>query len=101
MKANVEQRLKEKKEQIESIPNINTDLETVKKMIQVFEKRLDKEVKPEERPTDKEITIPFEYIIGSLFPKVYDNIMQTLSLKFAEGYSQGYKDAKDEIEGNN
>lgn len=43
-----------------------------------------------------EVIIPFEFIIGSLFPHSYENIKNTLTQQYIEGYNQGKKENKNE-----
>ena len=56
-----------------------------------------------ERLEDIEIT--FEYLVGSFFPEIINNINEKISKTFNEGYSQGLKDARglycNDSEGNN
>lgn len=39
--------------------------------------------------------VSFEFVIGSLFPKVYENIKEELRLQYTMGYAAGL-DAKEE-----
>ena len=36
----------------------------------------------------------FEFVIGSLFPKVYENIKEELRLQYTLGYTAGLKENK-------
>lgn len=40
--------------------------------------------------SDEEILLPFEFIIGSLFPASYKDIKDTLTYQYIEGYNKGY-----------
>ena len=43
-----------------------------------------------------EVIIPFEFIIGSLFPHSYENIKNVLTQQYIEGYNQGKKENENE-----
>lgn len=75
--------------EIEGVP-----LQKVKKVIEIFENRMNEE-------DVEDAIVPFEYLIGSLYPKIYHNIMETINKKYGEGYIQGRQDMKNEIESNN
>lgn len=49
-----------------------------------------------ERLEDVELT--FEYLVGSFFPKIIDNIQRTMNDKYTAGYIQGLNDAKERNE---
>lgn len=53
-----------------------------------------------EHMTDEEILLPFEFIIGSLFPTSYNAIKDAMTQQFIDGYNSGYengfKEAKEE-----
>lgn len=38
----------------------------------------------------------FEFVIGSLFPKVYENIKEELRRQYTLGYSEGLRGGKDD-----
>ena len=38
----------------------------------------------------------FEFIIGSLFPKVYENVKEELRRQYTLGYSEGLRGGKDD-----
>lgn len=40
----------------------------------------------------EDIDISFEYVIGSLFPKSYQNIKDLLTERYIEGYNEGKKE---------
>ena len=42
--------------------------------------------------------ISFEFIIGSLFPEVYTNMIEALRLQHAQGYAEGLADAEKDQE---
>lgn len=43
-----------------------------------------------EDTSDEEILLPFEFIIGSLFPASYGAIKDTLTYQYIEGHNKGY-----------
>ena len=49
---------------------------------------------------NEEIMLPFEFIIGSLFPTSYNAIKDAMTQQFIDGYNSGYengfKEAKEE-----
>ncbi len=49
-----------------------------------------------EDTTDEEIMLPFEFIIGSLFPACYGAIRDTLTYQYIEGYNKGYSEGYQE-----
>ena len=44
----------------------------------------------------EDIEVSFEYIIGSFFPQVLDNIIYTIKEQYTLGYINGIKDADNE-----
>lgn len=46
-----------------------------------------------ERLEDVEVT--FEYLVGSFFPRIIDNINSKMNDTYTQGYLQGLKDAKE------
>lgn len=42
----------------------------------------------------EDFDISFEYIVGSLFPRVFKNIITSLKNEHTLGYIEGYKDGK-------
>lgn len=46
-----------------------------------------------ERLEDVEVT--FEYLIGSFFPKIVENINETINKQYTLGYIQGLRDGKE------
>jgi hypothetical protein len=46
-----------------------------------------------ERLEDVEVT--FEYLVGSFFPRIIDNINSRMNDTYTQGYLQGLKDAKE------
>ena len=46
-----------------------------------------------ERLEDVEVT--FEYLVGSFFPRIIDNINSRMDDTYTQGYIQGLKDAKE------
>lgn len=67
-------------------------LSTLEKAI----KQIKKEISPK---TDCEIS--FEFIIGSFFPKVLENIKNTFTANYMEGYKAGKEEAKNDSKRNN
>lgn len=49
----------------------------------------------------KDPDLNFEYIVGSLYPTLYKNIMNEINHQYTLGYLQGREDMKNEIEGTN
>ena len=43
---------------------------------------------------NKEIMLPFEFIIGSLFPSSYNAIKDAMMQQYIEGYNKGYEEGK-------
>jgi hypothetical protein len=39
--------------------------------------------------TEKEIMLPFEFIIGSLFPNAFNNIKETMTQEYIAGFQDG------------
>ena len=73
--------------------NENKHLDTVK--LSTLEKAI-KQIKKEMAP-NTDCGISFEFIIGSFFPTILDNIKQT----FTENYMAGYNAAKEEEKNDN
>jgi hypothetical protein len=49
-----------------------------------------------EETKDEEIMLPFEFIIGSLFPASYNAIKDAKTQQFIDGYNNGYEEGKKE-----
>lgn len=45
--------------------------------------------------------ISFEFLIGSFYPKILDNIKKEMANQYIEGFNQGRKSIEDENKGNN
>ena len=91
-----------KEEEIPNVPGVS--LGRLKKIAEVFERRVEaaREANGEtEEINIDEMEVSFDYIVGSLFPTVYKNIMDEITRKYGEGYIQGREDMKNEIEGSN
>ena len=43
----------------------------------------------------EDVNITFEYLVGSFFPKIVDNINDRMKQLYTEGYIQGMKDANE------
>ena len=61
-----------------------------------FAEAVNKEYKDKEDPC-----LPFELVIGSLFPTAYKNVMKEIDLQRANAFKEGYDAAKNEDKGNN
>lgn len=67
-----------------------TSLGAVERMVQRLQK--DCEENPD-FPQDHEVLLlPFEYIIGSLFPAAYESVRETMTKQYIEGYKAGFED---------
>lgn len=44
----------------------------------------------------EDVNVTFEYLVGSFFPKIIDNINKSMNDAYMAGYLQGMKDAKGE-----
>ena len=62
----------------------------------VYISDVEKLVQKIKQTTDENIEISFEFIIASLFPTSWQNIQNTLSHQYTQGYIQGQKDAEEE-----
>ena len=47
-----------------------------------------------------DVNLTFEYLVGSFFPKIIDNINKSMNDAYMAGYLQGMKDAKGEQDAN-
>ena len=45
---------------------------------------------------DEEILLPFEFIIGSLFPSSYNAVKDVMTQQYIEGYNKGYEEGKND-----
>lgn len=54
----------------------------------------------ETKPTD-DTDISFEYIVGSCFPNIYDNIKQKIFSQYTQGYLDGLKEGEKHNENKN
>lgn len=63
----------------EVLKDLTIDFETFKKVYQMAKKK-------------KLKTIRFEFIVGSCFPKVMENVKQELIRQHAQGYAEGLKE---------
>ena len=43
---------------------------------------------------NEEIMLPFEFIIGSLFPSSYNAVKDAMMQQYIEGYNKGYEEGK-------
>lgn len=60
--------------------SMETSLKTLKKIVSLFDNQ------PDDTP------VSFEFIVGSLFPHVWDNVQQYGRDCYTQGYIQGQKD---------
>ena len=65
-----------------------TTLASLDKIVKKVRTDFSEEIKNEE------IMLPFEFIIGSLFPSSYDAIKDTMMQQYIEGYNKGYEEGK-------
>ena len=65
-----------------------TTLASLDKIVKKVRTNFSEEIKNEE------IMLPFEFIIGSLFPSSYDAIKDTMMQQYIEGYNKGYEEGK-------
>lgn len=62
-------------------------------------KKLKKVIEPLEKMNFKdEDMVSFEYIIGSCFPNIYDNIQKRIREVYTQGYIDGQKEKEEEKE---
>ena len=66
-----------------------TTLKTLKGMVDMVQKTF-----PEK--SDEEIMLPFEFIIGSLFPTSYDALKKAMVQQYIDGYNCGKEEATSE-----
>lgn len=64
--------------------DITVDFKKIKKIVQILK----------DSGTNNSDQVSFEFIVGSLFPEVYDNIKQKLMQAHAQGYAEGLRDSK-------
>ena len=67
-----------------------TTLASLDKIVKKVRTDFSEEIKNEE------IMLPFEFIIGSLFPSSYDAIKDVMTQQYIEGYNKGYEEGKNE-----
>lgn len=65
-----------------------TTLKALTKLVEKTRKDLSEDRK------DEEILLPFEFIIGSLFPESYFSIKDAMTQQYIEGYNKGYEEGK-------
>lgn len=70
-----------------------TKLSTLKHIIEVLERRAD-----ELGADPKEMDVGFELVVGSCFPKVWNNMQAHLNQTYMNGYIQGREDVLKEGE---
>lgn len=47
-------------------------------------------------PTNSDPEVTFEYLIGSLYPNVMNNIREAMTRQYIEGYNKGKADAQND-----
>ena len=67
-----------------------TTLASLDKIVKKVRTDFSEEIKNEE------IMLPFEFIIGSLFPSSYDAIKDAMMQQYIEGYNKGYEEGKND-----
>lgn len=67
-------------------------LSRLKKIVEAAEKHNHDEI---------DIDISFEFLVGSCFPNVLNNIKERLNFEHTQGYIEGREDMKNEIKGTN
>lgn len=67
-----------------------TTLASLDKIVKKVRTDFSEEIKNEE------IMLPFEFIIGSLFPSSYDAIKDVMMQQYIEGYNKGYEEGKND-----
>lgn len=75
---------------MDNIDRVN--LSRIKKMVESLEKNLEDAI--------EDVEVGFEYVVGSLFPTVFTNVMDRLKQEHMNGYLEGYEAAKNESKGN-
>ena len=67
-----------------------TTLASLDKIIKKVRTDFSEEIKNEE------IMLPFEFIIGSLFPSSYNAVKDVMTQQYIEGYNKGYEEGKND-----
>ena len=67
-----------------------TTLASLDKIVKKVRTDFSEEIKNEE------IMLPFEFIIGSLFPSSYNAIKDIMTQQYIEGYNKGYEEGKND-----
>ena len=67
-----------------------TTLASLDKIVKKVRTDFSEEIKNEE------IMLPFEFIIGSLFPSSYNAIKDAMMQQYIEGYNKGYEEGKND-----
>ena len=68
-------------------------LQTLENMVKRLQKDFD-------GAPSEQILIPFEFVIGSLFPNAYNNIKDAMSQQYIEGYNAASLISYEEVESN-
>lgn len=55
-------------------------------------KSLINKVEKDLEDTNEEILLPFEFIIGSLFPEAFSSMKDAMTKQYIEGYNKGFED---------
>ena len=64
-----------------------TSLATLEKIVEKIKKDFERE-----GVTPETIMLPFEFIIGSLFPTCYNEIKDSMTKQYIEGYNNGFNE---------
>ena len=67
-----------------------TTLASLNKIVKKVRTDFSEEIKNEE------IMLPFEFIIGSLFPSSYNAVKDVMTQQYIEGYNKGYEEGKND-----
>ena len=67
-----------------------TTLASLDKIVKKVRTDFSEEIKNEE------IMLPFEFIIGSLFPSSYNAVKDAMTQQYIEGYNKGYEEGKND-----
>ena len=67
-----------------------TTLASLDKIVKKVRTDFSEEIKNEE------IMLPFEFIIGSLFPSSYNAVKDVMTQQYIEGYNKGYEEGKND-----
>lgn len=69
-----------------------TTLATLEKIVEKTKKDFE-----ETETYSENVMLPFEFIIGSLFPDAYNKIKDAMSRQYIEGYQAGFNEGLEQI----